>query len=118
MPDNRLRLQSKVIVLVKKMIQNYAKDIKERPSDMLAIGRTAMANERTLLSFISTSVGLLASSVGLIKFVEGPFFLILGWMLVPISLAFLIWGVIRYFRVKRLLQESHSLMKSAMDDDE
>ena len=45
------------------MVQKYAHDIKDRPTDMLTLGRTSMANERTLLSFISTAVGLLASVV-------------------------------------------------------
>lgn len=85
---------------------------------MLALGRTVMANERTLLSFMSTAVGLLASSIGLIKFVEGPFFLMLGWMLIPISLLLVIWGFVRYFLVKKMLHESHELMKSTWNDDE
>jgi uncharacterized membrane protein YidH (DUF202 family) len=49
-----------------KISESYAHDIAKRPTDMLALGRAAMANERTLLAFVSTSVRFLAASAGLI----------------------------------------------------
>ena len=39
-----------------------------RISDYLAVDRTIMANERTLLAYIRTSVGLLIAGLALIRF--------------------------------------------------
>ena len=91
--------------------------IERKPADMLAIGRTKMANERTLLSFIRTSVGLLAGGIGLIKFLEHPFIVALGWILVPVSLFFLVWGVVRYIYSDRILKEVASRRISPNNDD-
>ena len=83
---------------------------------MLALGRTMMANERTLLSFVRTSLGLLGGGIALIKFLEHPGFVALGWILVVASVVFLIWGIKRYRYIKRLLQEAHAELSSTFHD--
>jgi putative membrane protein len=95
---------------------DIVKDIAESPSDMLSIGRTVMANERTLLSFIKTSIGLLASGLALIKFFEYPLITVIGWVMIPTSVFFLLWGIKRYRYVNKLLRDSHSALKSKMED--
>jgi uncharacterized membrane protein YidH (DUF202 family) len=51
-------------------------DISDRtrrdPANFLAIGRTIMANERTLLAFLRTSPAFFLVGVGLIKFLNHP----------------------------------------------
>ena len=84
---------------------DMAKAIKERPSDALAFGRTDMANDRTLLSFLSTSLGLMGSGIGIVGYVERPFIVALGWVAISISVPLLIWGIWRYRKMKKLLRD-------------
>jgi len=74
--------------------------------DRLARDRTELANERTLLAYIRTGIMLLGSSITLIKLLaDSPFMLILGYVLFPISLLTIIWGIIRYRKVKAILDK-------------
>jgi uncharacterized membrane protein YidH (DUF202 family) len=95
-----------------KKLNSIVKDIKRSPNDMLAFGRTKMATERTLLSFINTSIGLLASGIGFIKFLEHPVLSAIGWILIPLSFLFLLWGIKRYRFVNKLLRKSYGALKS------
>ena len=84
---------------------DIAKAIKQRPSDALAFGRTDMANDRTLLSFLSTSLGLMGGGIGIVGYVERPFIVALGWVAISISIPLLVWGIWRYRKMKKLLRE-------------
>ncbi len=90
-------------------------DIKRSPTNVLAMGRTIMANERTLLSFISTSVGLFASGVGLIKLFENPFIQLCGGLLMLAAALLFVWGIRRYRNNNKLLRNAHAAMKSAQN---
>jgi len=79
------------------------KATKQSPSDALAFGRTTMANERTLLSFLRTSLGLMAGGIGIVGFVERPLIVVLGWLAIFISIPFLVWGIRRYRKIKKLI---------------
>jgi putative membrane protein len=79
--------------------------IKQRPRDALAFGRTAMANERTLLTFLRTSIGLMGGGIGVVGFVERPFIVLLGWVAIVLSIPFLVWGIWRYRRINKLLTD-------------
>ena len=81
------------------------KATKQMPSDALAFGRTTMANERTLLSFLRTSIGLMAGGIGIVGFMERPLIVVLGWLAIFISIPFLVWGIRRYRKIKRLINE-------------
>jgi putative membrane protein len=48
------------------------------PSDFLTIGRTIMANERTLLAFLRTSMAFFIAGIGLIKYLDHPVFDAIG----------------------------------------
>jgi putative membrane protein len=101
-----------------KKAKDIVNDIKKSPSDMLSFGRTKMANERTLNSFISTSIGILASGVGFIKLFENPVLFAIGWILIPFSLLFLIWGIKRYRFVNKLLRDSYKALKTTLNDED
>ena len=79
--------------------------IKQSPTNALSFGRTAMANERTLLSFLRTGMGLLGGGIGIVGYVERPFIVVLGWLAIMLSIPLLVWGVWRYIKMKRLLTE-------------
>ena len=81
------------------------KDLK----DELAKERTVMANERTLLAYIRTAIMLLASAITLIKLLRvEPELRILGWLLIPLSIAVAVTGYARYRKVHRELKKVNS----------
>lgn len=83
--------------------------------DYLAIDRTTLANERTLLSYGRTALMILATGISLIKIFESPGIALLGYALIPISVAIFLIGLHRFLRIRhaiysaldRLLAESN-----------
>ena len=71
---------------------------------MLALERTRLANERTLLAYARTTIMLVVSGVTLIKlFPEDPTFQRLGWSMLPIAFVSMGIGVYRFVRLQRRL---------------
>lgn len=103
--NKRVHSFREMIKMSKFKPDEISKAIKQSPSDALAFGRTAMANERTLLSFLRTSIGLLAGGIGIVGFVERPLIVALGWFAIFISIPFLVWGIRKYRKIKRLITE-------------
>jgi putative membrane protein len=79
--------------------------ISQSPNDMLALGRTILANERTLLAFLRTGIGLLAGGIGIVGFVNRPGIVIMGWLAIVFSIPIIVWGVWRYRFIKKILTE-------------
>ena len=75
------------------------------PSDFLTIGRTIMANERTLLAFLRTSMAFFIAGIGLIKYLDHPVFDAIGSVFFVLAGIFLTWGVHRYRHVRKVLRE-------------
>ncbi len=74
-------------------------------ADRLAVANTLMANERTLLSFFRTSVFFLASGISIIEinfFKEIPY---LGWGFVILSPILFLFGLYRFYAVKKYLKK-------------
>lgn len=75
-------------------------------SDLLAIDRTTLANERTFLAYLRTALGLIALGVTCLRLLGdellyravGIAFLVLGPLL-------LLWGIVRFVRVRRDLRQ-------------
>jgi putative membrane protein len=72
----------------------------------LAIDRTRLANERTLLSYIRTAIAVLASGLGLVYLFDAKGVHVMGWALVVLACGFVGWGVRRYRAVNRDLREA------------
>jgi len=70
-------------------------------SDRLAITRTALANERTLLAYVRTAFALGAGGFALIEFVKSSRLDVLGYAMLPGSGVLLLVGFWRYWRVRR-----------------
>ncbi len=69
--------------------------------DRLAVDRTHMANERTLLAYSRTAMMLAASGITLLKlFPESHFWRYFGFFLIPIAVVVAIIGVWRFFAVR------------------
>ena len=72
--------------------------------DYLAVGRTDLANERTLLAYIRTALAVTAAGVTIVHFFESMWLDIIGWVLVPIGVATLVLGIVRYRRMKERIR--------------
>lgn len=88
--------------------------------DYLAIERTRLANERTILSYLRTTLALVAGSVTLLHFFNTDAARITGWLLLPVAFVILAFGVVRYVSVRRRVQGYARLQqqdKKATDKD-
>lgn len=74
------------------------------PSSLLTLGRTIMANDRTLLAFLRTSLAFGAAGVGMIKYLDPPIFDVMGWIFVAFSGVILSAGIHRYRHAKKILK--------------
>jgi len=71
--------------------------------DELAIDRTLLANERTLLSYLRAGVALLIAGVTIIHFSQENWFWVVGIVCIPTGLMTIIFGVMRYRRMNKLI---------------
>jgi putative membrane protein len=74
------------------------------PVNKLAVIRTVLANERTLLSYLRTSLGCLIGGAGLIKFFTHPLYVIGGSVLIVFSAVWLLVGIRRFWKTRKLIQ--------------
>ena len=72
-------------------------------TDALALSRTHLANERTLLAYVRTALALSASGVGLIELFERPAMVVIGWILMPAGFVTLLTGVARFGQARARL---------------
>lgn len=74
--------------------------------EYLAIERTRMANETTLLSYIRTGLYFLVAGWTLGPIVDSTFWHIIGTPLIVVGLIIMVLGIGRYLRVRRAIEES------------
>jgi putative membrane protein len=72
-------------------------------ADKLAINRTSMANERTLLAYIRTALTIMVLGFTMIRFFDNQEFVTIGWIMIPFGGFILLWGVRRYIRFRRMV---------------
>lgn len=70
-------------------------------TDILAINRTILANERTFLAYIRTALNTFAAGITFIQFFELSIVRIFGYILLPVGLVVAIIGFLRFLRVKK-----------------
>jgi putative membrane protein len=69
--------------------------------DYLAADRTALANERTLMSYVRTALAMMAAGASALHFLEGMYADVLGSVLVAAGVGALAVGTWRYRWFKR-----------------
>jgi len=74
--------------------------------EKLALARTVLANQSTLLSFIRTSMYFLVAGVSINNLTTVPHGLLIEIVFIIISAALLLVGVFNYFKQKRKITES------------
>jgi putative membrane protein len=81
----------------------------------LALERTKLANERTLLSYIRASLYLLIGGIALIQVKEYPNLLWVGYVALFICVLFILVGISRYVVLDRKLNK---LLEPDNEDDD
>jgi putative membrane protein len=61
---------------------------------------TTLANDRTILAYVRTALALLAGGVSFYEFFETSLIRLLGVLLVFISFTILLFGVIRFIKMR------------------
>jgi putative membrane protein len=84
--------------------------------DYLAIERTRLANERTLLSYIRSSLYLLLGGIAFFQLKDFPNFKILGLLSLVFSALFFIIGLYRFVLLKKSLKRLYYMSESKNDD--
>ena len=79
--------------------------------DYLAIERTRLANERTLLSYIRSSIYLLLGSIGFFQLKDFPNFRYLAVVSFVFSVVFFFIGLYRFAMLKRSLKKLYYMAK-------
>jgi putative membrane protein len=69
--------------------------------DYLALDRTKLANERTLLSYIRMSIGLIAAGAGMIGILDMGWAHATGYSLLALAPLALTIGIRNFFKMKR-----------------
>lgn len=80
--------------------------------DYLAIERTRLANERTLLSYIRSSLYLLLGAIAFFQLNEVADFRLLALLALIFSLIFFIIGVYRFVLLKKSLKRLYYLSEA------
>ena len=96
----------KKISTERRKVNDTSDSIRRDPYNLLTIGRTIMANERTLLAFLRTSLAFCIAGIGLIKYLDHQALDAIGWIFIVLAGIFLIWGVYRYRHVRKVLREA------------
>ena len=73
--------------------------------DDLAVDRTALSNERTLLAYLRTALQAIVGGATLIRFFDHPVADIVGWLLLPCGVVLVVLGIRFYRRRRRQLAE-------------
>ena len=75
-------------------------------SDLLALDRTRLANERTFLAYLRAAIMIGLSSITIIKlFPQQPVLQTIAWITLPFSFLLVGVGILRFFRLGRSLRQ-------------
>lgn len=84
-------------------------------SDLLAIERTNLSNERTLLAYTRTALGMVAAGAALWKLFEISWARVAGAAFLILGPAVMLFGLWRFFRIRQSL---HKMPPDPHEDDD
>jgi putative membrane protein len=90
---------------IPKIVPDYQNREKIILRDFLALERTTLANERTLFAYIRTSLYLILGGIAFLKMESLETVQWLAYLSFGISLIMIIYGIVRYFKLKHKLQK-------------
>jgi len=88
-----------------KIVPEYKNREKIILRDFLALERTTLANERTLFAYIRTSLYLILGGIAFLKMESLQNIQWIAYLSFGISFLMIVYGLIRYFKLKRRLQK-------------
>lgn len=86
--------------------------------DYLAMERTKLANERTLLSYIRTSLYLLIGGIALLQLEGFDDLKIVGRLALVLTVIFLVIGIFRFLKLSRNLKNYYKIMKQQLEQEQ
>lgn len=100
---------------MKKKYKKIFKFLRTKPlptntSEILALERTKLANERTLLSYIRSSLYLLIGGIGILQLKDFQNIKWLGYVALVICVIFITVGVFRYMLLMRRLYKWNRIL--------
>ena len=84
--------------------------------EYLAIERTKLANERTLLTYIRTGLYFLVAGSTIGHLIETAFWNMMGSPIIIIGAIIMVFGFIRFIRVARVIEKSRKNVGNASMD--
>lgn len=84
--------------------------------EYLAIERTKLANERTLLTYIRTGLYFLVAGSTLGHLIDTAFWNMMGMPIIIVGAIITVLGLIRFYRVARLIERSKNHVGNASAD--
>jgi putative membrane protein len=104
-----------VFLLLAKKVLRISPEFKPKENiilrDYLALERTKLANERTLLSYIKTSLYLSISGIAFIQLKGFGQIRWIGFFSIFLSITFTIIGILRFFFLKKRLNRFYAINK-------
>lgn len=91
-----------------KIVPDYQNREKIILRDFLALERTTLANERTLFAYIRTSLYLILGGIAFLKMQSLETIEWLAYLSFAISFLMIVYGLVRYFKLKRKLQKLYN----------
>lgn len=101
------------------MTSGWYKKINDRNlgyRDYLALDRTKLANERTLLSYLRTGFTSLITGISFIKFFDTVFFQVCGLLLISTGFIVIVIGLWKFVRMHNLIESIENITEE--EDDE
>lgn len=86
------------------------KPVPANTNEILALERTKLANERTLLSYIRSSLYLLIGGIGILQIKDFYNIKWLGYLALLICIVFLAIGIFRYVLLSRRLHKWNRIL--------
>ena len=86
------------------------KPVPANTNEILALERTKLANERTLLSYIRSSLYLLIGGIGILQLKDFESIKWLGYVALAVCVIFLALGVFRYLLLSRRLYKWNRIL--------
>ncbi|HPE83594.1 MAG TPA: DUF202 domain-containing protein [Aequorivita sp.] len=86
------------------------KPLPANTNEILALERTKLANERTLLSYIRSSLYLLLGGIGILQLKDFESIKWLGYVALAVCVVFLAVGIFRYVLLSRRLYKWNRIL--------
>lgn len=86
--------------------------------DQLAIDRTLLANERTLMSYLRSGVALFIAGISIIHFSNEEWFTAVGFFCLPCGVVTVLFGLSRFQKMNKAILVIRQELKDISASDE